>query len=216
MVPRIALPAPAPCFGIDTVATITPEFMQEIQTDPRVRFIGRYVDGLTSAEVDLIVGAQHPLGGNYFLTLFTYADELTPAPLIAKLNELAIPSGVTIWEDIESETMNAIDLMTAINFCGKAFKTAGFDAGEYAGAGEVLTSAQLTSLVVDIYMKSCSKVLDAGNELAEPASGYTGWQGRPNSPFKTGSKLIVDWEAIMGDYLGRLPVMVTAAPTLGA
>lgn len=192
---------------MDTVTVLTDERIAVLKQDPRIEFVGRYIDSLTSEEIARI----HAAG--LALTLFTYANELDPGPRLAKLKALKIPAGTTIWLDIEGEQLAATPLMTAINFWAGALKAAQFDPGEYAGAGEVLTSAQLTSLAVDRYCRGCSSIRDVEGNIAEPFVGYAMYQLYPPNQRLFGSDLLVDWDCAQQDFRNRPVVACAAGPT---
>lgn len=194
--------------GIDTIEPLTDAHLDEITADPRIEFVGQYVDNLTAERLAAI------LDRGLLVTLFTFAGEFDPMGRIAKLLALKVPAGVTIWLDVEDEKILAVDLVSRITRWGNAIKTAGFDPGEYAGAGELLTSGELTALPVDRYAHSCSSVRDRVNLIAEPASGYCFFQGfPPNAKIRpeSTSDLIVDWDVVFEDYRGRLPTMIGKA-----
>jgi hypothetical protein len=206
VIPRIA------SLGIDTVATITDELLDVIVADPRIEYVGRYIDSITPDELARITARKNRNTGNGLLvTLFTYANELNPAPRVAKMRALGVPAGVTAWIDVEGEQLAPQELIGAINVCGRGFRDGGFDPGEYCGAGEVLTSVELTALIVDRYAHACSKVQDVGGLYAEPASGFCLFQGYPpNQRIRPDCPLLVDWSCIFADYKGRLPTMIGA------
>ena len=178
--------------GFDTIEAITAEHLTELEPDTRIEFIGRYVDGLTAHELDAILATDR------MVTLFTYADEFNPAPRIAELRALGIPSGVTIWLDVEGVTQRP-DVQ--INTWAAAMRAAGYDPGAYVGAQSLLTAADWTALAVDRYCRSCSYV-------PEPSEGFCLLQlSPPNQKIGT---LIVDWDVVQADYRGRLPTMIGA------
>jgi hypothetical protein len=178
--------------GFDTIEVITAAHLAELEPDPRVEFIGRYVDGLTAYELDAILATDR------MVTLFTYADEFNPAPRIAELRALGIPPSTTIWLDVEGVTQRP-DVQ--INTWAAAMRAAGYDPGAYVGAQSLLTASDWSALSVDRYCRSCSLV-------PEPVEGFCLLQlSPPNQKIGT---LVVDWLVVQADYHGRLPSMISA------
>ena len=191
--------------GIDTIMVMTDERIAAVKSDPRIEWIGQYIDNLTYDRVEAILKA------GWMISPFTFAGEVDPVPRAAKLNALGFPPSVTVWLDIESESYAAPALISQINTWAVGMRNGGgFDPGEYAGAGQVLNCHELTQLGVDRYAHACSSVRDASGLVAEPNSGFCLLQlFPPNQRLRPDCDLIVDWDVVQADFHGRLPMMVT-------
>jgi hypothetical protein len=186
-------------WGCDTLATLTaPDFA-------RLRAAGfgwraGYIDHVTPAELEAQLVA-----GIAFAPV-TYALELDAAHILARLELLGIPKGVTVWLDIEriKDALDKTDITARVNACSKALVAAGYQAGVYVGAGCPLNESELFALpFVTRYWHSCSDVPRVANR------GYCMHQHRPNDIIVEGED--IDGDTVEPDYKGGLPVFAVAA-----
>jgi hypothetical protein len=186
--------------GFDTVANVS---LQEAQAlySAGFRFAGRYLTGLSNNELAEI------LQSGLACTFFSYANSFDPSDEIAALKRLAIPIETVVWLDVEGVTDDAITLQARINTWARALKQAGYIPGMYAGAQQLLTSKELYDLSVNRYMKSCSRVVDRHNQVAEPTCGWCMVQCACDVQRQN---LEVDVDFVFADYTGRSVAMVVA------
>lgn len=186
-------------FGCDTLATLTAPDFARLRAAGIVWRAG-YIDHVTPTELEAQLAA-----GIAFAPV-TYALELDAAHILARLEVLGVPKGVTVWLDIErvKDALDAADITARINACSKALVAAGYQAGVYVGAGCPLDEAALFALpYVSRYWHSCSDVPRVR------ARGYCMHQHRPNDVIVEGED--VDVDTVEPDYKGGLPVFAIAA-----
>lgn len=154
-----------------------------------------YIDHVTPQEL-----ADQTSVGIAFMPV-TYALEFDASRAIARLQALGIPTGVTVWLDVEGMNLDPMTTIVKIDAWANAIAAAGYEAGLYVGAGCPLTSTQLSWLAVTRYWHSCSIAL-------EPGRGYCVIQLRPNDVTIAGRD--VDINVIQPDYRGDLPTVAAA------
>lgn len=190
----VAKPAYLRQIGIDTDEVLSDELLAELNADPAIEFVGRYIDSLTAAEVSRIFATGRSI------LLFTYANELDPAPRLTELGALGAPAGVTVVLDVESVQLDAASLAAQIDGWSKAILDSGRDAGGYVGSGSGLSATQWGQRLTNRYMKSCSMVV-------EPPEGFCCEQLYPPDQKVRGvgasGKLLIDYDVMKADYLGR-------------
>jgi hypothetical protein len=189
-----AVPAVATARGIDTIATISPQYAKWLY-DNGYRFVCRYLSSLTLAEVTAIVSA------GLAVIPCTYADDFDPAHAIAGMQKAGLPFGVTVFLDVESVKLAKDDVTARMDRWFKAMRAAGYDPGLYVGAGVPLTGDELGALACDRYWHSCSFVPEV--TLHGGPLGYCMRQLRPPNIFRGGVQ--VDEDVIEQDYRGRVP-----------
>lgn len=184
-------------FGVDTLATLgAPDFAKLAAA--RVSWRAGYIEKISSAEL------QAQLAAGIAFVPVTFALDFNAAAVIARLQALGVPKGVTVFLDVEGKNLDAASLIANINTWARAIRTAGYDPGMYVGAGCPLTPEQLyEDLLVDRYWHSCSRV---------PSPNIRGdcmRQLRPNDVTPTG--VDVDVDIVEPDYLGDTPTLAAAA-----
>jgi hypothetical protein len=180
--------------GCDTVQTVSRTHAQGLYS-AGFRFLVRYVTSLSAQERDDILGAS--LG----LSFVSYANSFDPSDEIAALKRLNIPSGATVWLDVEGVHDNPIVLQQRIGGWANALKTAGYEPGMYVGAQSLLTSSELYRLPVVRYWHSCSRVTDRNGQEAGPSCGWAMRQLFPPNIARVG--LTIDIDVIETDYFSR-------------
>jgi hypothetical protein len=183
-------------WGCDTLASLAaPDFARLVAT--RVSWRAGYIDHVTPAEL----AAQ--LAANILFSPVTYALETDPLHTTQRLAELGIPSGATVWLDIEraAAALEPTTIKTKINAWAAHVQVAGFEAGLYVGAGTPLDAQALYSaLRVTRYWHSLSDVPNVATR------GYCARQIRPNDVTVGGED--VDIDIVEPDYKGDLPTFV--------
>ena len=191
MLTRLARPSE---LGADTVQTLSDQAVSDLRMYG-VSFVVRYLASLSSGELARI------LNGNLALSLVTYAGSYDSGPAIARLRTLGIPSGATVWLDLEDEHRDAATVTGIINTWAGAIKSAGYEPGLYVGAGQPLDADALYGLAVVRYWHSVSIVPDVA------VAGYCMTQKSP--PNQRVGCVVVDIDIASPDKLGRLPTFVT-------
>jgi hypothetical protein len=168
-------------------------------------FCCRYLSSITPAELATILSS-----GLAFIP-FTYADQFDGATTVAQLKALGIPTGATVFLDVEGigPGITPTQLITKINAWADTVMAAGFIAGLYVGANAQLTSAEVYALHVTRYAKSLSRLMDRFGNLVEPDCGWCFIQLYPST---TWAGIGVDLDFIQSDYQGRFPTWVVASP----
>jgi hypothetical protein len=188
----------------DSVALITAEGAVALRK-AGIDGCGQYLGSVTAEGIQGILAA----GLGFFP--ITYADRFNGPTTVAQLQLLNLPSGCTVWLDIESigSGVPVQTLIQQINLWAVAVLNAGYMPGLYVGPGCLLTSLELYQLKVVRYWHSMSKIIDRNGQLAEPACGYCMYQLFPT---QTVSGVNVDLNFVQQDWQGRLPVWVVASP----
>lgn len=163
------------------------------------------------------------------LTLFTYgrrsdfsgttgaADADT---LLQKASTFGIPPGKTYGLDLEdppSGTPFEALIEYANGYASRIVTVKSMrdvnKAGLYVGSGLLLTSKQLTDLLVTRYMRSVSRIIDATGAVAEPDRGWDLYQLRPPNVSIPGTGTMWDVSAANQDYRGDGWTVVYATPS---
>jgi hypothetical protein len=184
--------------GIDTAAKIlTPADCHALRSDG-IDFAIRYLPSLRSAEAADITDA------GLALMAVCYADGFDGAATVAAAKAAALPPGVTIWADLESDHDSAAAVTAAVNAWAIQVKNAGYDAGLYVGCDQPLDADGLFHLAVDRYWRSASWV-------PEPSQrGYCMYQLRGASNVMRAG-VLVDVDVIEQDKRGAVPTWCVAA-----
>jgi hypothetical protein len=148
----------------------------------------------------------------------TFAGEYKDgaADEVAQLRALGIPSGTTVWLDLEGlEAWRADpkDLMRLINAWGTDIKNGGWTPGLYVGAPQPLTGDELYSLKVYRYWLGQGRCVDRFGKDAYPAGGWCmrqDWHNTGNGFVWKDTGVLVDTNAIQADHHGRLPSWVVS------
>lgn len=193
----IAVQAPFPALGVDCVTTLSADHASALRA-AGLRFACRYLGSLSAPELSDILAA------GMMACPVTYADRFDGAASVADLEELHVPTGVTVWLDVEGVSNVAPnELIEQINAWANVIAGAGYQPGLYVGANGVLSAAELYSLQVVRYWRSMSLV-------PEPACGYCLTQLQPTIVL---AGVSVDVDVIGHDYRGRLPTMIGLPPS---
>lgn len=172
-------------------------------------FVG-YLGSMNPGRLEFILDA-----GLAFMPV-TFAGEYFDggADEVARLQALDLPSGSTVWLDLEGDksfNYDPIKLQRLINAWAKTISDAGYMPGLYVGAPQPLTGSELSRLAVVRYWKAPSLVLDRnGNDWSEPPGiGWCMHQMWPQGNFRD-SGVFVDVNIIGEDRRGRVPSWVVA------
>jgi len=198
--------------GTDSVQVIDGAHAQALK-DWGMDFAIRYLGSVTSYEVDTILnadlafmpvtfGLKHGTPLHQALGLM-YGDRSSK-----QAKAIGIPSGATVWLDLEDCTGTAQEISAFVNAWASVVKGEGFMPGLYVGAGAVLSSAELYALGVVRYWQSLSKEIDQRGQLAEPNCG---WSMIQLFPSVTIEGVFVDVDVIQQDYKNRVPAWVRGA-----
>lgn len=183
-------------WGVDTLRTETPAEFAKLRA-ARVMWRAGYIEKITFKEL------SDQLAAGIAFSPVTYALDFNAGFHVARLEELGIPKGVTVWLDVEGSNLDAPSIILKINAWAATINAAGYEAGLYIGAGCPLTDAQLYALpLIKRYWHSVSRVPDP------KVRGCCVRQIRPNDVHPTG--IDVDVDITEPDYLGDLHTV--AAP----
>lgn len=199
------VPAPFPALGFDTVMALDAAHAAGLKA-AGMSFAIRYLGSITAPELQVILDA-----GLLFMPV-TFSRGAGWAPTsgmgladgerdVAQLQALNVPKGCTVWVDLEGvdPTAGFQAVSDWINTRAAILRRAGYDAGLYVGAGDVLNSAELYGLMnIDRYWRSLSQV-------PEPSCGFSLLQ-LPHTITLAGVEIDVD--CVQYDFQGRLPTMV--------
>jgi hypothetical protein len=132
------------------------------------------------------------------------ADEIT------QLKALGIPSGCTVWLDLEGQKAFHSDpstLLAKLRAWAQAIAAAGYMPGLYVGVPQPLTSEELYQLPFVRYWRGQGSIRDRNNALAEPSCGWCMTQMFPQH-MRAG--VLVDDDIVGQDYRGRVPAWLRA------
>lgn len=207
---RVAQPAFPGARGLDCVSVITPAFAQWM-VDNDFDFAMRYLGSLTSAEIDVL----HAHGRAVMPVCF--ADKFDGFAAIAELVHIEMPTGVTVWADIESvKTLDAKALAERLNE-GFAIplRAAHYDPGGYFANDQPLTANQMGSLILDRYCRG--DVIGVpepwiatgpiGFCMEQISGNTTSYRGKP-------TPAPIDIDFIREDFRGRVPTWCVGIPDL--
>lgn len=209
---------PPNVLGVDTLANLKPPICRQL-VDRGYKFRGAYIDELGPAEIEAQLGSGLPL------LPYTYANELDPAHILARLSALGIPPGANVVLDLEGViTPAALAAMTPgdledfvkmlvgkINACGRGLSNHAYLPTIYLGGFDLLTSDELTKLAVYRYHAGAARLLDRFGHASEPARGYAMFQGRPVNVDLFGDGTLFDVDYHREDYHGDVFSAVVAA-----
>jgi hypothetical protein len=199
---------------IDTDTAITPDVARELAAAGYTAVL-RYGVDTTPAEFAGIMAAKLAYGMLTHGRRSTFTGDTGAADaqaLLDKAKQLGIPPGLTYGLDMESpKGATAVDLLTYERTYGlRILSVPGNLPGLYAGAGLLLSSAELSSMVAKRYYKSGSRVVDAEGRVAEPARGWSLIQRLPFDRKLCGIE--VDDDSAGDDYEGDGWTVVYEAP----
>jgi len=180
---------------VDCVTALTDTSAAELRragVDGAIRYLG----SVTVAEMGAITVAG--LG----VMVVTYADRFDGSSALAELSAIGYPAGATVWLDVEclGAKLETSTIVGEINAWARVVASAGYVAGLYVGANALLTSAELTALLVTRYWRGMSRLVDRAGTLAEPAPGYCVSQLYPTTTI-VGVSVDVDFAG--QDWQGR-------------
>lgn len=187
------MPAPFPALGYDCVTAMDAGRAQALKA-AGMSFCVRYLGSITATEMQVILDA------GLLLSLVTYADQWSPSATVSELTALGVPSGVTIWLDVESVKEDAATVTNAINAWADAVSAGGWQPGLYVGAAQPLSAEELYQLRVVRYWKSMSQVVEL----------QCGWSMVQLYKTTTIAGTEVDVDVVSYDYQGRLPTFIKA------
>lgn len=182
-----------------------------------IRGVWRYLSGLSPSERDAILES----GLELFFVNYAHAAGWTPSAAggladadrdLARLHALAIPIGVHCAFDLEGPGGNENEVVAHVSTHGHTVWGSKYIPALYVGEGSMLTSATLYALPSMLYWHSCSQLRDGPSGL-EPLCGYAVQQGRPFDVALddgAGTKVTIDYDDVVEDFKGRLPVGVAA------
>jgi hypothetical protein len=210
----VATPTPGSRWA-DTISHITATEAAALVAD---KFTGvfLYAEQVTQSDIDLALSA----GLQVAFVMFSPAPGYQPSAALGasmatvacqKLRALNLPAGLTLFIDLESMGGLPADKIAHANAAAAVIVKMGFIAGGYIGAGVGLTSAELYALLVTLYWKSGSIVLDRNGQHAEPGCGWAVVQGMPFDYKVPGGGPEVDLDVVWEDYRGRTVVVLRAA-----
>jgi hypothetical protein len=194
--------------GVDTTLKFTPQRAAAIKFGG-YSFIMRYIEALTVAERDAILGAGLGLGAVGFSRRPGWMPSadlgLQDAQHhIEHATSAGLMRGMTLYCDMEgpSASASAGDCIGFVNAWARAVIAAGYLAGLYVGYGLPLTADQLyRSLLVTQYWS------DGGNRKV----AVRGCSMHQHAPSVYISGLLVDTNQVTTDALGDTPVLMWAA-----
>jgi hypothetical protein len=169
-------------------------------------FCVRYLGSATAGEVQAILDA-----GLGFMPV-TFAEHFDGPGAVLACKKLGIPSGVTVWLDVEGKEAWAADpagLGAKIDAWAAAMVAAGYMPGLYVGAPQPFTSAELYVRGVTRYWHGQGRCVDRTGELAEPKCGWCMTQMWPSTEV---GGVPVDVNIVGEDYFSRLPAWAESAP----
>jgi len=177
-----------------------------------VEFFVGYLGAMNPARLKYVLDA-----GLAFMPV-TFAGEYKDGALdeIRQLKALGIPSGATVWLDLEgldAWNMNPAELMRLINAWGTDIKNAGYVPGLYVGAPQPLTSDELYALKVYRYWLGIGRCVDRNGKDAYPKCGWCmrqDWHGQKNGMLWKNTGVFVDTNGLQCDHSGRLPAWVVS------
>ncbi len=143
----------------------------------------------------------------------TFGGEYEDGPLdeVAQLRALGIPSGTSVWLDMEGLKAFRTDprtLIGMIDLWADGIIVSGWMPCLYVGVPQPLTSEELWRLRVQRYWRGQGSVRDRNNALAEPTG--CGWCMDQKFPSVTRGGTLVDMNMIGQDFKKRTPTWCRA------
>jgi hypothetical protein len=206
--------APVGAKACDAYESVTAAQAKSLRADG-FEAIGRYVEGVTQQELEWLTAA----GLGVWFIIEGLASGTAPSAALGgqmvsagltHLHSLGVPSGVTVFGDLEGDGRASSDWIAFGNAEADAISTFKDIPGGYIGEGIGLTSRELYALRFVRYWKSGSRVVDRFDELAEPACGWAAIQGIPFDIARPDG-LQIDVDALWRDYRGRAITLLVAA-----
>lgn len=201
--------APHGARGVDTIIDFTASRAKAIKAagyDYVVRYLGR----LTAFERDTILEAGLAL----LAVNYSRRNGWKPSERTGDLDGLAsvgdaakagLPSGMTLWCDVEGPSGTAADTIAHVNAWASRVQASGYIAGMYVGYGIALTPEQMYHrLKVTAYWDSCSRNVTVAHR------GFQMYQHYPGNVHV--GELIVDINHIETDAMGDTPAWLVGDP----
>ena len=186
--------------GFDSYAPVNDAILKAAWDDG-CRFVVRYLHNITAAEVECIAR------NGFAYMLVTYANSWNGQDAVDHAQAVAYPAGATLWLDIEGVTLAVDGEFAAANGWSNVVKKV-YEPGHYIGAGQLLTSLQLTMLVCVQYWEANSIPNDIENKPARP---YTNWNMTQVGVNLHKYGTVIDHDFIRGyDLKGRVPKWAVA------
>jgi hypothetical protein len=194
--------------GVDTTLRFNPGRAALIKS-AGYDFVMRYIEALTVAERDAILGAGLGLGAVGYSRRPGWMPSAELGQQDAQHNlehatSAGLMRGMTLFLDLEGPSASATAgaCIGFVNTWARAVQAAGYIAGLYVGYGLVLTADQLyRSLAVTQYWS------DGGNRKV----AVRGCSMHQHAPSVYVSGLLVDTNQVTTDALGDTPVLMWAA-----
>ena len=177
----------------------------------------RYLSGLTPEELAIILASGLPA----FFVNYSRSSGWVPTADggladaerdLACLTALAIPVGVHVAFDLEGPAPSVAGVQAHVTAHGETILKSKNIPSLYVGEGALLSSAQLYDLPSELYWAAASRLVDIGGNAQVPWCGYAMQQGRPIEVLLVSddglTKVTVDYNNVIEDYQGRLPVGV--------
>lgn len=193
--------------GTDSVQDIRPDQAKALRASG-FDFAVRYLHNTTRDEVEGIISA-----GLGFMPV-TYAGAFNGADAVAHCAAIGLPTGVTVWLDLEGQNVFHLDpqiVIDSVNAWARPVRAANFQPGLYVGVPQPLTSEELYALAVVRYWRGQGSIRDRHNALAEPKCGWCVYQTYP-SQMRCG--VYVDVDITQQDYEKRAPMYATASSSM--
>jgi hypothetical protein len=168
---------------------------------PQYAARGGYLDQLTAQEIEGQLAAGLALWG------IGFAKQFDGKHLVARAKLLGLPLGATIAFDVEAITDDAPALIAKCDACTSDIQNAGYLAMAYFGAGQPLTSDEMSALVVSRYWRAGSLIRDRNNRIAAPERG---WCLLQYAPQEVQHGVMIDRDRILRDYRGDVMTLITA------
>ena len=165
-------------------------------------FVG-YLGAVTPIRVQAVLAA-----GLAFMPV-TFANVFDGGKAAAQCMNLGLPTGCTVWLDIEGQDVyhHPAELIASINGWADAVARSGYQPGLYVGSPQPLTSEELYSLKVVRYWDALSEEYDRNGHLARPKCGFCMKQLNPSRDW---AGVWSDIDIVEQDFFGRLPSWVVS------
>jgi hypothetical protein len=135
---------------------------------------------------------------------------------VAQLKALGIPSGVTVWLDLEglkAWKSDPAQLIAKLTAWAQKIAAGGWLPGLYVGAPQPLTSRELYVLPFVRYWWGLGKPIDRHGALVYPDCGWCmiqQWHGEPNGMMWKDTGVFVDTNGVQRDHKNRPPTWLIA------
>lgn len=218
----VAQPAWPGARGVDCVTPINEAFADWLVAE-RFDYVSRYLGSLSGEEVQVIVSR-----GLAFFPV-CYAGHRDPGPHVTALTALGIPTGVTVWNDLESvppegdANAKAVRVCTELNYWAMGIRGPSgdkWDPGLYMANDPLITSVEAGGLILDRYWEGAALILDRFGRPVIPglSTGPIGWCGKQIVPIDIRTwrgkptPAPIDVDFVYEDFRGRVPTWCVGLP----